>query len=153
MSRVTAILLALFVASGCVTGSARPSDPPATAEVRLLSMSPPSGSDISTDTVLLAEIEYAIENFKPGVHYYVAPLFASTERSGTTFNMLDRIADAPKIAQPTGTVTVRYSISRELESRNLQRPVTLWFYVMEQIGAGKTRVIGTTEQLTFRTAG
>jgi len=152
MTRVTAILLALLVTSGCATGAAGPSDPPAKAEVRLLSMSPPNGSDISNDTVLLAEIEYSIENFNPGVHYYVAPLFASTKGSGTTFNMLDRIADAPKISQPTGTLTVRYPISRELKSNNLQRPVTLWFYVMEQIGAGKTRVIGKTEQLTFRTA-
>lgn len=152
MTRTTVMLLALFVVSGCATGAARPSDPPATAEVRLLSMSPPTGSEISDDTVILAEIEYAIQNFKPGVHYYVAPLFASTKGSGATFNMLDRIADAPQISQPTGTVSVRYSVARELKSKQLQHPVTLWFYVMEQIGAGKTRVIGRTEELTFRTA-
>ena len=152
MVRMTVILLALLVVSGCATGAARPSDPPATAEVRLISMSPANGSEISNATVIVAELEYTIHNFKPGVHYYVAPLFASTKGAGTTFNMLDRIADAPQVSQPRGTVSVRYSVAREIESKDLQRPVTLWFYVMEQIGPGKTRVIGKSEELMFRTA-
>ena len=152
MTRTTVILLALLVASGCATGAARPSDPPATAEVRVISMSPANGSEISNATVIVAELEYQIQNFKPSVHYYVAPLFASAKGEGTTFNMLDRLADAPQISQPTGTVSIRYSVARELGSKDLQRPVTLWFYVMEQIGPGKTRVIGKTEELTFRTA-
>jgi|ERR1051325_5657887 hypothetical protein len=147
MTRTAAILLALLAASGCAS-----SGPPAVAEVRLVSLSPPAGSELSKDTILVADVEYTIRNFKPGVHYYVAPLFAST-KSGTTFNMLGNMAAAPALAQPTGTVTVRYPISGELESRDLKRPVTVWFYVLEETGAGKARVIGQTEELAFRTGG
>lgn len=105
MLRTTMILLALLVVSGCATGTARSTDPAAAAEVRLISMSPAIGSQISSATVIVAELEYTIRNFKPGVHYYVAPLFASTKGVGTTFNMLDRIADAPKITADAGSVS------------------------------------------------
>ncbi|HWS73058.1 MAG TPA: hypothetical protein VN605_13145 [Thermoanaerobaculia bacterium] len=98
----------------------------------------------------MAEISYSIEHYKPGVDYYVAPLFASTEGSGRTFNMFDRIADSPRISAAEGTVKVRYPVARELRSAQLARPVKLWFYVMERTGPGKTRVIGKTEAFEFR---
>jgi hypothetical protein len=111
-----------------------------------------AGSELTTDTVLVAEINYAIQKYKPAVDYYVSPVFASTKGAGTTFNMLDRISDAPKIAASSGTVTIRYPISRELASAQLERPVRLCFYVMERISATTTRVIGQTDELLFPTA-
>jgi len=142
----------LLLAVRCATNVASPDEPAAVAEVQLLSMSPAAGSELTTDTVLVAEIQYAIHNYKPAVDYYVAPVFASTKGAGTTFSMLDRISDAPRIATSEGTVTIRYRVSRELGSQDLERPVRLWFYVMERIGPGKTRVIGKTDELQFRAA-
>jgi hypothetical protein len=142
-----------LLAFSCASGVASPDAPAATAHVALLSLSPPAGSQVDEHTELVAEIEYRIDGFKPGVDYYIAPLFASTKGSGTTFNMLDHIADAPKVSTPEGRMTVRYPVRRELGSTQLARPVTVWFYLMERTGSGQTRVVGNTEAIAFKTAG
>ncbi|HEX8172833.1 MAG TPA: hypothetical protein VF824_20030, partial [Thermoanaerobaculia bacterium] len=102
-------------------------------------------------TELLADVKYTIDNFKPGVDYYVAPLFARNG-SDVTFNMLDRTSDAPKIDDAEGQITVRYPVARELASPHLARPVTMWFYVMERVGNEGTRVIGKTGPFNFTIA-
>jgi hypothetical protein len=152
MNRRILISVGLLFAIGCATNGASPDEAAAVAEVQLLSMAPAAGSQLTTDTVLVAEIKYAIRNYRPGVDYYVAPLFASAKGAGATFNMLDRIADAPRIAAAEATVTIRYPVARELASPDLVRPVRLWFFVMEGTGPGKTRVIGKTDELQFSAA-
>lgn len=152
MSYKSALAMTLLLAIGCATNVAKQGDPAAVAEVQLVSIAPVPGSELTAKTVLVAEIEYAIQNFKPPVDYYVAPVFASAERAGVTFNMLDRISDSPRIVSPQGTITVRYPVVRELGSPQLAHPVKVWFFVMERTGAGKTRVIGQTGPLEFRTA-
>jgi hypothetical protein len=142
----------LLLAIACATNVAKPGDPAAVAEVQLVNISPVPGAELTTKTVLVAEIKYAIQNYKPPVDYYVAPVFASTDGAGMTFNMSDRISDSQRIVSPQGTVTVRYPVARELGSPQLAQPVKLWFFVMERIGAGKTRIIGRAGPLEFRTA-
>jgi hypothetical protein len=143
--------IVLLLAS-CASGTVSPGAPAAFAHVELVGLSPSAGSDVREDTELVADIKYRIEGFRPGVDYYIAPLFASTKGAGMTFNMLDRIADAAKVSVPEGQITVRYRIRRELASPQLARPLTVWFYLMERIGAGKTRVVGKTEAIEFRNA-
>jgi hypothetical protein len=153
VNRRTIASAGLLFALSCSTNIAKPGDPPAVAEVQLVGISPLPGSQLTAATVLAAEIKYTIKNYKPSVDYYVAPVFASAKATGVTSSMLDRISDSPKISSPDGTVKVRYPISRELASPELARPVKVWFYVMERIGAGNTRVIGKTEELQFGRAG
>jgi len=137
----------------CTSGVVNPAAAEAVARVELLSISPVTEATVTRDTVLVADIKYSIQNYQQGVDYYIAPLFASNRGSGQTFNELDRIAQATRVTAPEGTIRVRYGIARELQSTQLERPIRVWFYLMERTGAHTTRVIGKTEQLHYNVGG
>lgn len=145
-------MLAVFLAA-CSTGVAPANGPEAKAHVELLTISPAPMSNLDVNPMLVAELKYDIENYRDGVDYYVAPLFASNSGAGTTFNEYDRLTDGQRLSAASGTVTIRYSAQRELRSSELVRPIKLWFYVMERISAHTTRVIGKTEAVVYNTGG
>lgn len=144
------VALLLLGAIACASGVARPSLPKATATVTLRTIAPPPRSTLTAETTLVATVDYAIVNLQPGTAYYLAPLFASNV-AGQTFNELDHFADSPRLRTAEGTVTIEYKPARELRSRQLAHPVRVWFYVMEQVGPGHTRVIGRAEPVEFAT--
>jgi hypothetical protein len=150
-SNLMAALLALLVTS-CASGVTSPKATASKGRVVLLTLSPLAGSQVDEQTELVAEIDYRIEGFKPGVDYYIAPLFASTDRPGASFNKLNHVSESRQVSAPQGRITVRYPIRRELGSANLAHPVTVWFYLMERTGAETARIIGKTEPVTFKTA-
>lgn len=151
MQKLKAGIFVLLLTVGCAASVAKPDQPRAKAQVRLLSISPAAGSEVSEETVLVAEIEYAIQNYKPGVDYYIAPVFASNKGSGVTFSMMDRFSDAPRISTPEGKMTIRYGIERELKSEQLARPIKVLFFLMERIGSTQTQVAGQTGPLEYTT--
>lgn len=142
--------LSLLLATACASGVADPSLPEAKATVEVMNLAPAPGSTVDERTVLTADVRYSIENFQSGADYYVAPLFASTEGEGSTFNELERFSDAPRLASPTGTVAFRYPIDRELRDAKLARPIRVWLFVMERTGAHTTRVIGEAGPFEYR---
>ena len=135
--------------TGCVTGVPDPALPGAVARVELVKIEPAAGAVLTEDSVLVADIQYSIENFQPGVHYSVSPQFASSEGTGQTFRVGD-ILQSTRITSPTGTLTLRHRVAPELRSSQLARPIKLWFYVMERTGEQRTRVIGMTEPVTYQ---
>jgi hypothetical protein len=141
MSRVLASI-AVTLAIACASGVRDPSLPQATANVEVVSVAPVVGSVLAEDTVFLANVTYAIENFQSNAGYYIASVFASNRGTGVTFSMVDRFADTRRIREPAGSATIRYPIARELRSTDLARPVRIWIYLMERTGAQTTRVIG-----------
>lgn len=112
------------------------------ATLEVTNLAPAPGSALTTSSVLTADVAYIIEGFQPGVDYYLAPLFASREGEGTTFNETDRLSDSPRLTAATGRLAVRYSLRKELESDELAVPVRIWLYVMERTGGRSSRVIG-----------
>ena len=152
MSVKLALLAFVLFLTACASNVANPALPPAVARVELVSLSPEVGSQVYEGTVLVATINYTIDHFKPGVDYYIAPQFASNIGPGVTFNKSDRIADSHAITDAHGTVTIKYSIAGELQSAQLVRPIQVWFYLMERIGDAKTRVVGKTQRLDYKTA-
>jgi hypothetical protein len=140
----------LFCTIGCTSGTAvHTKEPEAVATISLLSISPAPGSTLTEESVLVANLAYSIDGFRPGVDYYIAPLFASTSPVGSTFNARDRINDSPLVSTAEGRISLRYNVARELRSAQLARPIQLWFYVMERTGEHSTRVIGKTEVINF----
>lgn len=150
MKKMTVAFFALVTLAGCASGVVDPAAPEAVAHVELVNIEPPAGSIVSQNTVLIAEIQYSVENFNPRVNYYLAPLFASTHGTDQTFNAHDRITQSTPVTSPSGTVIIRYRIEREWRSSELERPVRVWFYLMERTGARTTRVIGKTSQIAFQ---
>ena len=148
MKRLAIILLLL----GCTTtpGVVDKSKPESTATLTLGAVEPAAGSQLTKASVFTAEVTWSIENFQPAADYYVAPVFASKEREGMTFSMVDSFKDNYRIPASSGSVTIRYPVARELESPQLARPIRIWLYVMERTSTSTTRVIGRAGPFEYR---
>src|SRR5688572_22062855 len=127
MSKTPIVLLALILVACSSIPPSSGSNALATASIQTITPSP--GAEVASTAVIKAEIQYAIENFDSRSEYYLAPLFASKEGLGRTFNELERISDAWKLTQPSGTVHVQYPIAREWRSRSLVKPARLNFKI------------------------
>lgn len=143
---MTRLVSCLFAAAlfGCASAGPNPALPGATGRVTVRSIAPAAGSTIGADSVLVVDVAYSIENFRPGVDYYLAPVFASNEGDGITFSEVDRFSDNFRIPAATGSTTIRYPMAREVRSKQLARPVRVWLFLMERFEAHKTRVIAQT---------
>jgi hypothetical protein len=145
-------LLALLFTVACSTTTAPPASS-AVATATIKAITPPADTEVSSTAFIEADIEYVIENFDPRSEYYLAPLFASNEGPGRTFNEFQRITDGWKLSQPSGTVHVRYSIAREWRSPSLAKPVLMNFKIMVRTGTHGTKVIGETETVRYTPVG
>jgi hypothetical protein len=148
------LLLLLLPSLACRSAGVAPAhEAEPKAKVELVTISPAPMTNLKVNPMLVAEVKYEIEGYLPDVDYYLAPLFASNEGSDTTFNEFDRLTEGQRLASPSGTVTIRYSAHRELNSPQLAQPVKVWFYLMERTGAHTTRVIAKTEPVVYTSAG
>jgi hypothetical protein len=120
-----------------------------TATVHLVSIDPPAGSVVNADTILTAEVAYAIENFDPAASYSIAPLFDTTRGEGQTFNALKSPTEAPRLWSASGRVRVIHRLRPEWSRALLARPVRVTFFVMIRTGPQRTQVIGQSETIEF----
>lgn len=143
-------VLPILIVLACSTAPAPLATSEAVARASIENLTPPSGSIVTSNQVIEADIQYVIENFDPLEEYYLAPLFASNEGPGRTFNAFKRISDGWKITQPSGRIRVRYPVAREWRSPSLAKPVRMSFKIMVRTGALSTRVIGATELVEYQ---
>jgi hypothetical protein len=108
---------------------------------------------VNSATVIDAEIGYAITNFNTNSEYYLAPLFDSSERAGSTFNEYDRLTDRMRVPTSSGTLRLRHPIVKEWRSGKLRKPIRVRFFLMVRTGPHSTKVIGKSETVEFRVAG
>jgi hypothetical protein len=118
--------------------------------VTIGTVTPEAGSQLTKASEFTAEVTWSIENFQPEADYYIAPVFASKEGEGRTFNEAEGFKDDYRVPARSGSVTIRYPVARELESPQLARPVRIWLYLMERTGAHTTRVIGQAGPFEYR---
>jgi hypothetical protein len=153
MKSASFVLAALLLA-GCATrsGVADASLPEAKAELTVSDITPATGTALGESHVISAKVAYSIENFQPGVDYYLSPVFASTEGGGVTFNMADTFDHTLRLTAERGTVTLRKKVDREIRSGKLARPVKMWIYAMARSGQHTTSVIGSSGPYEYELA-
>ena len=147
-NRATLFLLIAFFLSGCAT-SAVQSNPQSTATVQIVSIVPPAGSTVNADTTLVAELDYAIENFDSSAHYYVTPQFDSTEGAGRTFNAFTGPTSGSRLRSASGRLRIAHPIRPEWSHPWLAKPVRVTFFVTLRTGPQRTKVIGKSETVRF----
>ena len=152
MSTKRSVWLALGIAVlcgplGCASGST-PATSPAVAKVTIVRLTPPAGTEIGRDTVLVADVQYSILGFSADSTYSLVPLFLATD-GRTTFNNLPVAAAPYALRKPEGTIQVEYPIAGEWDSGKLAKPVVLSYYVLQKTGAHQARGIGGSEKIQF----
>ena len=146
---LSAILAILAVACASVPANGTTAGNKSRATVSVVSLLPPQGEVMNGNTVIEAEIRYAIDGFRADAEYYLAPLFDSTAGEGRTFNKYDRVTDGQRITAPSGTLRIRYPIAREWSDGKLAKPVRVSFYIMLRTGERSAKVIGKTPGIQF----
>jgi len=149
MSRTASALLTLIIVA-CSTAPTPLPTSTAVATATVVKLTPPPGSEVRSTDVIEADVQYVIENFDSRREYYLAPLFASNDGAGRTFNEFQRITDGWKITRSSGIIHVRYPVAREWRSSSLAKPVKMNFKIMVRTGAHSTKVIGETEVVEYR---
>ena len=139
-------LLALVTAS-CARSPEAPGVSPseiATATLELLGVTPPSGTELSQDSVVIADLTYSITSvtgFRRGDFFILAQV-ETTDPTTTTDGSFP--SDAyPVLEAPTGRLTFSFPVRYVWNEPTVKRPFRIWFYLNQYIGPNRrSRVIG-----------
>ena len=118
---------------------------PSPASLKLISITPAAGTAVTRETVLIAELEYTIEQFAPG-------RFEMDARFATTREAITQLGDfeALLLERPNGRVTIKYPLAA-IWSKDVRRPLEVQFCIGQKIGfMGSTAAAACTPFIKFR---
>jgi hypothetical protein len=106
---------------------------PSPATIRIRSVTPPVGSVITSQTIIVAELEYSVERFEPK-RFKLAATAAET-RPGYTWSLAATDGEESQVlAEAAGTRTVRFSAKLLWEKPDLKQPFEIRFTVNQLVG-------------------
>ena len=135
--------------TACATGGSGAQDA-STADVVVIAITPPAGSEIQQSSVIEATVQFTIEKFKlKSDTYYLVTQFEGTS-GGAIENESDRrLADHPILTAAKGSVIVTYPLARVWGNARLKKPLKVWFCILEQVGPNDAVVIGRTAPIEY----
>ncbi len=139
----------LAALTGCATGGSGPGSTSA-ADLTVTAITPVAGSPVQSSTVVQATVDFTIQRFKlKGDTYYLLTQFGDT--SGAPIeNESDRhVSDHPILTAAKGSVVVTYPLASVWNNPRLQKPLRMWFCVMERIGPNDAVVIGRSPVIEY----
>ncbi|HYC59325.1 MAG TPA: cupin domain-containing protein [Thermoanaerobaculia bacterium] len=142
------------------TTDIEPRGPKPTANIVVRNITPPPGTELTSETELVAQVDYSIANFRPDT-FYLTMQFESIVPN-QTFNASGAIIMArpdepppppprPKmLSSARGTTTVRQSMEGVLRHKSLKRPIRMRVYMHEQTSEASSNVVETGDWIEFR---
>jgi hypothetical protein len=117
------------------------------ATLTLKYLSPASGETIDKESMIEADLAYAVRNPYPGARYVVLPFVERVGGKGNAFSPM-KMKDAPLLSDPAGDITLEYPIGSVLNDANVRRPVTVWIDIVERKSAS-IRVVARVGPFVF----
>jgi hypothetical protein len=151
--RYVAALVVLSVGTGgCVQSETVQVPEPSPATVRIVSVTPPSGSEITKTTTIVVELEYRVEKFEP--KRFKAGATAAETREGYGWSLTPTKGQASQLLhQAAGTLTVPFDANILWDKPGLKHPFEITFSVDQLIGTmGASVTAAKTEPILFRAA-
>ena len=99
------------------------------AFVKIVSITPASGSAVEFNTLIRADLAYQIQAIDPGAAYFLTPRFQTADDTINLNPGDDRI-----ITEQVGTVTLYLTIERELADPRVVKPIKLAFILRQTKG-------------------
>ena len=140
------VALLVFVTVSCSQSPAAPTVSPSeigTATLDLLGVTPPSSTQLSQDSVVVADLAYSVvTGFQRGEFFILAQV-ETTDPTMTTDGTFP--SDAyPVLQEPTGRLTFSFPVRYVWNELRAKRPFRIWFYLNQYIGPNRrSRVIGS----------
>jgi len=123
--------------------------PPASnPSLKLIAVSPADGSYVSRDSTVVAEIEYSIDRFEPGM-YQVLSQFETTDPHATNGG---GVQEQPELQYAHGALRFCYPLRAVWSMPQLRFPLALKFNLTKRNEDGSTRVIAQSSVTHFNAA-
>ena len=149
---VTTLVVLAIGTGGCVRSETVEVPEPSPATVRIVSLTPPAGSEITRTTTIVVELEYRVEKFEP--ERFKAGATAAQTRAGYSWSLVATKGEASQLLhQAAGRVIVPFDASLLWEKPDLKHPFEITFSVDQLIGTmGASVTAAKTDPLLFRAA-
>lgn len=125
----SAVIIAVFLQSGHgQSGNGAPQNIPQSTLV-LNTITPPAGTLVTKETVVIANMAYEINGFEGG-HYTILAQFETKKGKITTDGDFPN-TDYPALAQSTGRLNLSFPMKYVWRHKEIKRPFVMWFYIMK----------------------
>ena len=123
---------------------------PATAPNRLtlLSLNQPPCATLQPSSVIRAKLVYDLAKTEQSAEGFAVSIKFQSTNPGMTFS--DGNQGIVTLTARHDTVTVTYPIAAIRRNDRLQRPLTCYFYLHRNLGAGRSVVIAKTAPIIFQ---
>jgi hypothetical protein len=115
--------------------------------IRLISISPTDSSYVSQDSTVVAELEYSIDRFEPGMYQLYAQ-FETTDPHATTGG---RLQELPELQYAHGALRFCYPLHGIWSSPQISFPLAMKFYLTKRNEDGSSQVIAQSPITHFNT--
>jgi hypothetical protein len=116
--------------------------------IKLISISPADSSYVSRDSTVVAELEYSIDRFEPGM-YQLNAQFETTDPHATTGG---RLQEQPELQYAHGALRFCYPLHGIWSSPQVNFPLAMKFYLTKRNEDGSTQVIAQSPITHFNAA-
>jgi hypothetical protein len=116
--------------------------------IRLISISPTDSSYVSQDSTVVAELEYSIDRFEPGMYQLYAQ-FETTDPHATTGG---RLQELPELQYGHGALRFCYPLHGIWSSPQVSFPLAMKFYLTKRNEDGSSQVIAQSPITHFNAA-
>ncbi|PRC92726.1 hypothetical protein S2091_2456 [Solimicrobium silvestre] len=109
------------------------------SKLELVSIDHDSDSSLTQDSVVTANLKYEIPHFESN-KYFVIAQFSTTNSSSTTDGNFPANR-YPIIVTPSGSIQINFPLMYVLNSPNIKRPLTMYFFLNEKVGQNSGHVV------------
>ena len=118
-----------------------------TGTLEILSVTPTSGTRVTKDSVIVAELSYTIDGFEPGQFFLMVQ--AATKDPLMTTGGSFPATDLPVLTTPTGKLRFSYPMRYLWASSEVQKPFKIWFYMNRNIHPQGSLVVAKSAPLDY----
>jgi hypothetical protein len=120
------------------------------ADLQLVDATPPSGSEVSAETVAHVRVRYSVRNFQPNM-YRIEPMFEST-RAGSSVGVPTTNPAATTtnhtLSVASGEMTLDIPVAL-LARTQAARPLHMWIFLLRKTGEHSSRPLVRTPPVIF----
>jgi hypothetical protein len=145
--RELSLLCVLSLVTVCLLFAGIPT-PKSTGTIKLISLAPEDGSSVGRDSVVAAELQFTIDNFKARKdRYFVSILFQTSGSRAAMFS--NSPGDIVMLTEATGTITLAYPLDRVWDDPQLRKPLVVRYFLQERTGKKESIVLDQTDEIHF----
>ena len=118
-----------------------------TGTLEILSVTPTSGTRVTKDTVIVAELSYTIDGFEPRQFFIMVQ--AATKNPLMTTGGSFPAGDMPVLTAAAGKLRFSYPLRYLWASSEVQKPFRIWFYLNRNIHPQGSLVVAKSAPLDY----